>query len=322
MRVFATVTAAIAAGTLAAALGAQNPFLGAWNMTGTAPDTDYVYWLDVSQDASGALSGMFLNRTGNPVPLADVSVEGNTLVFHQRGRGGRAGLEYRATLENGRLVGQHTLPARGQQPERVVHWVGTRPPTWPPSDANAAHTYGTPVVLFDGKSLDTWGVQHADRPMNWSVEDGVMTNGERANNLVSKAKFQDFKIEAEYKLGEKSNSGIYLRGRYELQLLDDYGDTTTRRDLAHMAIYGRKAASTNASKPAGEWQTMTAVVVGNRVTVTLNGQRVQDNSVIEGITGGALDNDELAPGPLMVQGDHSKVWFRKLVVTPITDTGR
>jgi 3-keto-disaccharide hydrolase len=322
MRVFATVTLSLAAGTLAAAVGVQHPVLGAWNMTGTAPDTDYVYWLDVSQEADGQLSGMFLNRTGNPVPLADVSLDGTSLVFHQRGRGGRAGLEYRARLEGDRLVGEHTLPARGGQPERVVHWVGTRPPAWPPSNANGAHTYGAPVTLCDGTSLEAWGVQHADRPMNWSIEDGTMTNGERANNLVSKAKFQDFKVEAEYKLGEKSNSGIYIRGRYELQLLDDLGDTTTRRDLAHMAIYGRTAPTTNASKAAGEWQTMSAVVVGNRVTVTLNGQRVQDNVVIGGITGGALDNDELSPGPLMVQGDHSKVWFRRIVVTPITSPGR
>jgi hypothetical protein len=89
-----------------------------------------------------------------------------------------------------------------------------------------------------------------------------------------------------------------------------------------MAIYGRTAPSVNASRPAGEWQSMSAVLVGNRVTVTLNGQRVHDNQVIGGITGGALDNDELAAGPLMIQGDHRPVWIRKLVVTPITGPGR
>jgi hypothetical protein len=128
-------------------------------------------------------------------------------------------------------------------------------------------------------------------------------------------------VDAEYKLGPKSNSGIYLRGRYELQVLDDFADTTTRRDLTHMAIYGRTPPAVKASKPAGEWQAMSAVIAGNRVTVMLNGQRVHDNAEILGITGGALDASELAPGPIMIQGDHTGVWLRKLIVTPITRVG-
>jgi hypothetical protein len=173
-----------------------------------------------------------------------------------------------------------------------------------------------------------WNVQFANRPMGWHIEDGAMTNahppppeGQRApagNNLVSKEKFFNFRLEAEYKLGPGSNGGFYLRGRYELQVLDVPADAKPPRpDLSHMAIYGRTPPLVNASKPSGEWQTMEAIVVGNRVTVTLNGRRVHDNAVILGVTGGTLDNDELAPGPLMVQGDHSNVWIRKLVVTPI-----
>jgi hypothetical protein len=156
--------------------------------------------------------------------------------------------------------------------------------------------------------------------MNWSIEDGIMTNGEHANNLISKEKFKDFKLNAEYRVGPGTNSGIYLRGRYELQVLDDFGKPPFER--GHMSIYGWKTPAQNASKPAGEWQTMEAIVVGNRVTVTHNGQKIHDNAVLEAITGGALDNDELAPGPLMIQGDHSKVWFRKIVVTPITKAGQ
>ena len=171
-----------------------------------------------------------------------------------------------------------------------------------------------------------WGVQIQNRPIGWAIVDGAMTNyhdpnnpDQRAagNNLVSKEKFLNFKLDAEYKLAERSNGGLYLRGRYELQLLDDLTDTRTAPMLSHMAIYGRTPPAVKASKPAGEWQTVEAIVVGNRVTVTLNGQRVHDNAEILGVTGGTLDNDELAPGPLMVQGDHSAVWIRKLIVTPI-----
>ena len=155
--------------------------------------------------------------------------------------------------------------------------------------------------------------------MGWTIEEGVMTNGARANNLVSKMTFMDFKVEAEYKLSEHSNGGIYLRGRYEMQLLEDAGQPVNMQ--SHMAIYGRTPPSTNASRKALEWQTMEAVIVGNRVTVTLNGQKVQDNAVIDGLTGGALDAREDQPGPIMLQGDHGKVMFRKVVVTPITKAG-
>jgi hypothetical protein len=320
----------VLAGAAAFVSAQQNPFLGRWNMTGTGSDSSYVYWLEVKEEA-GVLTGMFLNRTGNPVALAAVKIENDELVFHMAGRGGQLGQEFRARLENGRLIGRHTLTQGGRgrrgggdpntpppaPTQRVVNWVGVRPPAWPAADANATHSYGAPVALFDGTSLDAFTVQHVDRPIRWSVEDGLATNEKGANNLVLKERFKDFKIEAEYRLSQGSNSGIYLRGRYELQLLDDATQQGGRADLGHMAIYGRKAPLVKASKPAGEWQTMSAVVVANRVTVVLNGQRVHDNQVIEGITGGALDNDELAPGPIMIQGDHSQVWLRRVVVTPI-----
>src|SRR4029079_4164907 len=103
---------------------------------------------------------------------------------------------------------------------------------------------------------------------------GLATNQAGADNLVSKQKFTDFKLHVESRLDAKSNSGLYLRGRYELQLLDDATDTTTEPFLTHMAIYGRTAPLVKASKPAGEWQAMEATVVGDHVTVTLNGTRV------------------------------------------------
>jgi len=326
------VATLVAFAALAVSTTAQqaNPFLGAWNLTGTGPDSANVYWLEITE-RNGALAGMFLNRTANPNPLAVVKIENGELVFQGGQAGQPSGPEYRARLDNGRLVGHHTVvsggrAAAGQPPvtptERVANWIGVRPPTFPERNANGRHTYGSPVVLFSGTSFDAFGVQYPARPAGWIVEDGVLTNKQPGNNLVSKEKFQDFKIEAEYKLAEHSNSGIYLRGRYELQVLDDFSDTQTRPDLTHMAIYGRTPPRVKASKAAGEWQQMEAILVGNRVTVRLNGTVVHDNATILGITGGALDNDELSPGPLMIQGDHGQVWFRKLVVTPITSAGR
>jgi hypothetical protein len=323
MRAAMSISIFLLVSALLIAAQAVNPFLGKWNITGTGPDTDYVYWLEVSQDGD-QLSGMFLNRGGSPVPLGTIRVEGDELVF-QRGSGGRAtGPLFRARLQDGRLVGSHTMTQRarggGDPTERTINWVGVRPPEWPEVNANGAHEYGDPVVLFDGGSMDAWGVQHENRPVGWAIADGLLTNEAGGNNIVSHAAFRDFKVEAEYRLAEESNSGIYLRGRYELQLLDDHGDDPVR--TGHLAIYGRTPPSVNASRPAGEWQTMEAIIVANRVTVTLNGQRLHDNAVIEGITGGALDAAETVPGPVMVQGDHGRVWIRRLVVTPIRTVGR
>ena len=318
--VIATAAAVIA---VVAALGAQpqNPFVGRWNLQGTGENSNYVYWLEVKEEG-GKLSGMFLNRGGHPLPLPVIKIESGELVFQPDGGQRGPGPEYHLRAQGDKLTGSVKLG------ERTVELAGSRPPKWGKYDANAPHKFGAPVALFDGKSMDAWDVQIKDRPMKWVIEDGAMTNTPpQANNLVSKQKFQDFKIQAEYKLDKrgvsptgqpiKGNSGIYLRGRYELQVLDDFGDKTFER--GHMSVYGWHTPLVNASKPGGEWETMEATVVGNRVTVVLNGQKVQDNVTLEAITGGALDANESEPGPIVLQGDHEKVWYRKVTVTPITD---
>jgi hypothetical protein len=286
-----------------------NPFLGRWNITGDAPNDGNIYWLEVKDDG-GKLVAMFLNRGGSPVPGTDPKIANGELTF---GLPGTADPKPQVTLRAsaGKLIGTVGLPNQG------VNVTGVRPPTWPACDANGKHAFGQPVAVFDGKSMDAWDVQFKGKPMNWSVEDGAMTNTPPANNLISKQKFKDFRVEAEYKLSPKGNSGIYLRGRYEMQVLDDAG--TAPEAHGHMAIYSRKAPDVNASKPAGEWQTAQITLVGNCVTVVLNGKTVHNNAKIEGITGGALDANETEPGPIMIQGDHEKVWFRKVVVTPITN---
>jgi hypothetical protein len=284
-------------------------FLGRWNLTGTGQDADHVYWLEVTE-AGDKLTGKLLNRGSSPVELAKVAVENGELVFQlPAGRDNRPGTEFHAKLQGEKLVGNH---AEGT---RTVNWVGVRPPKWPKADANAPHKFGTPVELFNGKSWDAFDTQPSNYEVKWAVEDGALTNTPPTRNLVSKQKFKDFKINAEYKLAQNSNSGIYLRGRYELQVLDDYGKPPDVH--SHMAIYGWTAPRVNASKPVGEWQAMEAIIVGNRVTVTLNGQRVHDNAEIQAITGGALDANETEPGPILLQGDHTKVWYRKVIVTPI-----
>jgi hypothetical protein len=284
-----------------------NPFLGAWNITGDPPNSGNVYWLEVKDDG-GKPTATFLNRGGSPVPATDVKIENGMLTFTVAGNNPKNTVMLHAA--DGKLTG--TVGAN------AVKVTGVRPPAWGACDANGAHTFGTPVALFDGKSLDAFGVQNTSQPSGWKVEDGVMTNQPRANNLVSKQSFWNYKLEAEYKLSDKGNSGLYQRGRYEMQVLDDAGSAPG--DVhGHMSFYARKAPDKNVSKKAGEWQTATITVVGNCLTAVLNGETVQNNIRLTGITGGALDAREAEPGPIMIQGDHEVVWFRKVVVTPITD---
>ena len=289
-----------------------NPFLGRWDITGEGRFSDHVYWLEVREE-SGRLTGTFLNRRGSVIPLPEIALTDGELVFSIGARPGQPKPVHRARVEEGRLLGRLST---GAPETEEIPWIGLRPPQW--GDHNASdkrHRFGTPVQLFNGENLQNWLLQDPERPAGWTVADGVMTNEAKANNLISKHQFENFRIQAEYRIEPKSNSGIFLRGRYELQVVDDFGQEPS--SLGHAALYSRVKPVANASLAPGQWQTLEAVIVGNRLTVTLNGRRVQDNIVIDGITGGALDSREGAPGPIMIQGDHGKVSFRKIVVTPI-----
>ena len=225
---FLAFTAAMVVAAAITTRADQKAFLGRWNLTGTGTDSDAIYWLELKEE-NGQLSGMFLNRGGSPVKLAAVEVKDDELVFTTAAPEGQPGQTFRAKRKGAGLEGSTTAG------EKTLAFTGARPPSWPAANANATHTYGKPVELFDGKSLDTWDVQVASKPSGWSVVDGAMTNEKGANNLVSKQTFKDFKIQAEYRIETGSNSGIYLRGRYELQVLDDFGKPPEPH--GHMAIY-------------------------------------------------------------------------------------
>ncbi|MFN6203302.1 MAG: DUF1080 domain-containing protein [Acidobacteriota bacterium] len=289
-----------------------SPFLGKWDITGEGRYSNYVYWLEVREE-NGRLSGTFLNRRGSVVALPEIAINDGELVFSIGARPDQPKPVHRARVEEGRLLGRLLT---GIPDAEEIPWIGLRPPQWGEHNASdKRHRYGTPVQLFNGENLQNWLLQDPERPAGWTIVEGAMTNEAKANNLISKHQFENFRLVAEYKIEPKSNSGIFLRGRYEVQVVDDFGQETS--NLGHAALYSRVKPTLNASLPPGSWQTLEAIIVGNRLTVTLNGKRVHDNILIEGITGGALDSREGSPGPVMIQGDHGKVTFRRLVVTPI-----
>ena len=183
---------------------------------------------------------------------------------------------------------------------------------------------GDPIILFDGKNLDQWELINPKNANGWSVTDGVLSNNpvqeegkprKHFGNLRTKKTFEDFNLKLEVMVPEKGNSGIYLRGIYEIQVADTYGKGL---DSHHMGgIYSRIAPAVSAERPAGEWQTYDITLVDRHVTVILNGKTIHDNVPLAGCTGGALWSDETKPGPIYLQGDHTRASYRNIVLRPV-----
>ncbi len=170
------------------------------------------------------------------------------------------------------------------------------------------------ISLFNGKDLTGWHLRDANAHNGWKVENGLLVNTPPSTDLVSDQKFRDFAIHYEYMYPAGSNSGVYLRGRYEIQIQDDYG----KAPESHIngAIYGLITPSSNPTRPAGQWQTVDAQITGDQVTVVLNGKNIINHATLAHPTGAALDDQVAEPGPIMLQGDHGPVSFRNIRVQP------
>ena len=230
--------------------------------------------------------------------------------LHDRGRGpfvDRPLPTIKGTLKDGVLGGSGT-DSRGN----VFQWTAAKAPDRK-LGANREVDWGAPLQLFNGKDLDGWTVT-GSRPNRWKAVGGELTNEASGANIRTTDEFRDFKLHLEFKFPEGSNSGIYLRGRYETQVADLFGEAPHNRSVG--GIYGRLAPAVNMVKPAGEWNTVDVTLIGYRVTIAVNGTTTIDGELIPGITGGALDANETEPGPIMLQGDHGPVSYRNIVLTP------
>lgn len=171
--------------------------------------------------------------------------------------------------------------------------------------------------LFNGKDTTGWNLRNAKGHNSWTVENGVLKNtvnkGEHGTDLITDQKFWNFTLRYEFQVPDGSNSGLYLRGRHELQILGDYKSGQTGLG-GNGAIYNFKAPDVFASKPGGEWQTAEATIIGNKITVILNGKKIHDNVACDRATGSEIDGKVKEPGPIFLQGDHGTVWFRNLEI--------
>jgi hypothetical protein len=296
----------LAAALQAPAAPPADPWVGRFDVKITDPTDTFVSgWFQFAK-AQGAPTGSVVWRWGSVVPALDLRVDGNTVRFAMEDDKKRQTFEVR--FEGSALKGEVTY-ADG----KVNHFEGRRAPELA---AKAAPQWGDPVGLFDGKTLSGWSLRDPKAKNGWAAEGGELRVVEPKGNadLVSSRTFQDMKLHIEFNVEPHSNSGVYLRGRYEVQILDDKSKATEEHGCG--AVYSRIAPSQDATKAPGEWQAFDITFVGCRLTVVLNGKTIIDNAVVEGITGGAINPYEDEPGPLMLQGDHGKVQFRNIVVTP------
>jgi hypothetical protein len=282
--------------------------LGRWDMVVKGTDAEYPSWLEVRRSGRRSLVGSFVGRFGSARPIGEVEFKAGRFRFSipPQWEDRKSPLIFEGKLEGDSLQGE-TSGDHGEQltwtARRAPSLKRTQPPRW-----------GKPIELLNGKDLAGWKPQFPQANNGWTVRNGVLVNAKPGNNLLTEAKFEDFQLHAEFRYSKDSNSGIYLRGRYEVQIEDDYGFEPDSHYIG--GIYGFLTPSTNPAKKPGEWQAFDITFVGRVVTIVFNGERILDRQTIPGITGGALDSDEGSPGPILLQGDHGPVEFRKLTLTP------
>ncbi len=225
---------------------------------------------------------------------------------------------------NDEIIGRMYESSRNGFGVNIVEFTGKRNPAPGKAPKLSALKFGEPVTLFNGKDLSGWKLMEEEKTSGWKVVDGTLVNdpvqkeGEphiRYGNLRTEAEFEDFNLKLEVNVPAHSNSGIYLRGIYEVQVVDSYGKDLDSHNMG--GLYSRITPSVAAEKPAGEWQTFDITLCDRHLTVLLNGTKVIDNAPVYGCTGGAMTPNEFVPGPIYLQGDHGKVSYRNIVLTPI-----
>jgi hypothetical protein len=315
-----SIAAVLSLGTLLNA--ADNPFIGRWALTIPGGGAG---WLGV-ESKDGALSSTVLWGGGSVVPTTSTKVDGDTLIVtrEQKNKEGKlAATETITAKAEGEVLKLTTSKknAEGKEVGKAQEFAGKRIADVPPAPDLAKVKFGAPVQLLNGKDLTGWRLLNEGADNGWSVVDGVLQNrvtkekGKHFGNLRTDAEFEDFNLKTEVRTSEGSNSGIYLRGIYEVQVMESFGKPL---DSHHMgALYSRITPSVAAEKAIGEWQTLDITLVDRHLTVILNGKTIIDNAPVLGCTGGAISSDEFKPGPIYLQGDHTNVDYRNMVLRPV-----
>ena len=308
-----------------------DPFIGRWALTlpGGADG-----WLGVTQE-NGYLDGSILWGGGSVLPVDSVFTTNDSLCvvrLHKVERKDAAGKVVRtqmfpevimARVDGDFLQLSQIQPHTDGLGFEQREFTGKRIPPLPDKPNLSNVKFGASIDLFDGTSLDGWKLTSNGQKNGWLPEDGMLVNkaiqpeGRHVSygNLRTVAEFEDFNLKLEVKVNKGENSGVYLRGIYEVQVADTYGRPLDSHNMG--GVYSRITPRVAAEKPAGQWQTLDITLVDRHVTVILNGQTIIDNEPLLGCTGGALWSDEFKPGPIYLQGDHTGIAYRNIVLTPV-----
>jgi len=297
-----------------------------------------VGWIEVRQD-DDFINGDILWGGGSVLPVSNIFLAGDrTLVIQRSNNVVRKRDENNNPLvtsvitdwleinksDADNIEGILLRPKRDGLGVDTTTFKGKKLPPVPPAPDLNNVKYGEPITLFNGKDLSGWTLTNPEQTNGWKVVDGTLVNDpvqtEGAphisyGNLRTEKTFEDFNLKLEVNIPEGSNSGVYLRGMYEIQVVDSYKKEPDPHNMG--AVYSRIKPTVAAEKPAGEWQTMDITLCDRHITVILNGVKIIDNQPVYGPTGGAIISDVFAPGPIYLQGDHGKVAYRNIVLTPI-----
>ena len=261
-------------------------------------------WLEMNLSGLSTLVGRYVGYEGSARPISEVHYSAQTNKYHFTIPPQWMDIDdlyFEFSLKDDKLSG--TMMLDGHE----LVWTGVRAPEL---TREKSPIWGSPKNLLD-ENLSRWIIPENNK---FKMVDGILTNPEVGSNLVTNERFDDFKLSVEFRYPKGSNSGIYLRGRYEVQIEDSPVNKPSTISIG--SIYGFIEPSVYAAKKAGEWQTYEITLVGRNVTIVHNGIEVISNRPIPGITGGSLDSKEGTPGPIIIQGDHGPIEFRKFVITP------
>lgn len=278
---------------------------GRWDLVVAKDGKELPSWLEVKHSGHHTLVGRFVYAFGSARPVSEIKFKDGKFSFAipPQWEEGNADMEFEGTVSGDGLKGT-MLYTDG----KTYSFTGTKAPLL---NRDTEPSWDKPVTLFNGKDMKGW---HTEGANQWVVESGILKSPKSGSNLLSDDKYNDFKLHVEFRCPKGSNSGIYLRGRYEVQIMDSKGEHPD--DGLFAAVYGFLTPNEMAAKDAAEWQTYDITLIGRTVTVVANGKSVITAQIIPGITGGAIDSKEGEPGPIMIQGDHGPIEFRKIVITP------
>lgn len=278
--------------------------IGRWNMTLDVNGKAKPSWMEVKLSGFKTLVGSYVSVAGSARPVAEVKFDNGDFHFEipPQWESGNQNLKVEGKLTTSGIEGKVTEPNG-----KTYNWTGVKSPEL---KRDTLPTWTVPLQLFNGRDLTGW---MADGPNQWEVVDGILTNPKAGANLITEQVFDDFKLIVEFRYPKGGNSGIYLRGRYEVQIEDSPKDADPN-NILFGGVYGFLTPTEMATLGAGEWQRYEITLIGRKVTIVANGKIIINNLDIPGITGGALDSDEAAPGTIYLQGDHTAVEFRKIEI--------